>query len=86
MAKIPEFKTKKEEKEFWAAHSSADYWDDTEERDDAYVKPRLESISLKIDPGLLNKARVIANKRGLSYNAMIRYILSKGIDRELKDL
>ena len=30
IAKIPEFKTKKEERDFWATHSSADYWDDME--------------------------------------------------------
>ena len=85
MAKIPEFKNKKEEREFWSTHSSADYWDDTEECDDVFVKTKLKSISLKIDPGLLNKVKVIAHRRGLSYNAMIRYILSKGIDQELKN-
>jgi len=86
MSKIPEFKSKKEEREFWATHSSADYWDDLEVCDDTFKRPKLKSISLKIDPGLLERIRVVASKRGLSYNAMIRYLLSKGIEREIKEL
>jgi predicted DNA binding CopG/RHH family protein len=86
MSKIPEFKTKKEEREFWGTHSSADYWDDMEECDDTFKKPKLKSISLKLDPGLLKRIRIIAHKRGLSYNAMIRYLLSKGIEREIKEI
>jgi len=84
MAKIPEFKTKKEEREFWATHSSADYWGDMEESDDTFERPKLKSVSLKLDPGMLEKIKVIARKRGLSYNALIRYLLSKGIEKELK--
>jgi predicted DNA binding CopG/RHH family protein len=86
MSKIPKFKSKKEEREFWATHSSADYWDDLEECDDTFKRPKLKSISLKLDPNLLERIRVVAHKRGLSYNAMIRYILSKGIEREIKQL
>ncbi len=84
MAKIPEFKTKEEERKFWASHSSADYWDDTEECDDTFKRPKLKSVSLKLDPAMLEKIKVIAHKRGLSYNALIRYLLSKGIEKELK--
>jgi len=86
MSKIPEFKTKKEEREFWETHSSADYWGDMEECDDTFKKPKLQSISLKLDPGLLKRIRLIAHKRGLSYNAMIRYLLSKGIEREIREI
>jgi predicted DNA binding CopG/RHH family protein len=84
MAKIPEFKSKKEERDFWATHSSADYWDDMEECDDTFKRPKLKSVSLKLDPSMLEKIKVIAHKRGLSYNALIRYLLSKGIEKELK--
>ena len=86
MPKIPQFKTKKEEREFWASHSSADYWDDMEACDDTFKKAKLKSVSLKLDPGLLERLKVIAHKRGLSYNALIRYLLSKGIERELKEI
>ena len=85
MAKIPEFKTEKEERDFWDSHSSAKYWDNMKECDDTFKRSKLKSISLKLDPGLLEKIKVIAHKRGLSYNAMMRYLLSKGIEREIKE-
>ena len=31
MAKIPNFKSQKEEREFWDSHDSTGYWDHTEE-------------------------------------------------------
>ncbi|MBM4334047.1 MAG: hypothetical protein FJ117_22995 [Deltaproteobacteria bacterium] len=83
---MPEFKTKKEERDFWETHSSVDYWDDMEECDDSFKRLKLKSISLKLDPGLLKRIRIIAHKRGLSYNAMIRYLLSKGIEREIREI
>lgn len=86
MSKIPEFKTKQEERAFWTSHSSADYWGDMEECDDTFKRAKLKSVSLKLDPGLLEKIKVIAHKRGLSYNALIRYLISKGIERELKEI
>jgi predicted DNA binding CopG/RHH family protein len=85
MKKIPEFKSIKEEREFWANHSSADYWDDMEKSDDKFKRPKLKPISLKLDPNLLERIRVVAHKRGLSYNAMIRYLLSKGIEKEIRE-
>lgn len=85
MKKIPEFKSIKEEREFWASHSSADYWDDMEKSDDIFKRPKLKAISLKLDPNLLERIRIVAHKRGLSYNAMIRYLLSKGIEREIRE-
>ncbi len=83
--KIPEFKTEKEERKFWESHSSADYWDDMEKCNDTFKRSKLKSIPLKIDPGLLEKIKVVAHKRGLSYNALMRYLLSKGVEREIKE-
>ena len=48
MSRIPEFKTKKEEREFWASHSSPDYWDDMEECDDTFKRAKLKSVSLRL--------------------------------------
>jgi vacuolar-type H+-ATPase subunit C/Vma6 len=66
-------------------HLLRSYWDDMEECDDTFKRPKLKSVSLKLDPGLPEKIKVIAHKRGLSYNALIRYLLSKGIEREIKE-
>ena len=86
MAKIPKFKSEKEEREFWDTHSSADYWDDMQECDDTFKRPKLKSVSLKIDPQMLEKVKAIARKRGLSYSALIRDLILKGLERELKEM
>ncbi len=85
MGKIPKFKSETEERAFWATHSSADYWDEMEACSDTFKRPKLQSVSLKLDPYTLGKIKVVARKRGLSYNALIRYLLSKGLERELKE-
>lgn len=84
MAKIPDFKTIEEEREFWTTHSSADYWDDMGESDDNFATPKLKSVSLKLDPAVLEKIKAVARKRGLSSSALIRFLLSKAIEQEMK--
>ena len=42
--KIPDFKSVKEEKEFWDSHSSADYWDDMKECSDTFKRSKIKHI------------------------------------------
>ena len=81
--KLPDFKTEEEERAFWSKQSVADYWEDLADTDDMFKRPKLTPVTLKFDPLLLKKIRMLANKRGISYNAYIRYLLSKSIDEEI---
>ena len=81
--KLPTFKTEKEEIRFWEKHSIADYWEDLKESDDTFKRPKLAPVTIKFDPLVLKKIRMLAKKRGISYNAYIRYLLSKGIEPEI---
>lgn len=83
MKKMPEFKTENDEAEFWKRHSIGDYWSDLKESDDAFKRPKLTPITLKFDPLLLKKIKMLARKRGLSYNSYIRYLLAKSIERDI---
>ena len=40
-------------------------------------------VTLIFDPLVLKKIKMLARKRGLSYNAYIRYLLSKSVDDEI---
>ena len=86
--KIPHFKTEKEERKFWEEHSIADYWDDLSESNDTFKRPKLTPVTLKFDPLVLKKIKMLASKRGISYNAYIRYLLAKSIEDDMphKDL
>ena len=83
MKKIPEFKTEGEEIEFWETHSIADYWDELEEGNDIFRRPKLTPITLKFDPLVLKKIKMLARKRGISYNAYIRYLIAKSVEKEM---
>jgi len=81
--KLPDFKTEKEEVEFWDKHSIGDYWEDLSECDDVFKRPKLKPVTIKFDPIILQKIKMLAKKRGLSYSAYIRYLLAKSIEEEI---
>jgi predicted DNA binding CopG/RHH family protein len=81
--KLPDFKTEGEEREFWEKHSIADYWEDLRESHDTFERPRLTPVTLKFDPIVLKKIKMLAKKRGIPYNAYIRYLLAKSVEDEI---
>jgi predicted HicB family RNase H-like nuclease len=83
MKKVPEFKTEKEERKYWKKHSISDYWEDLKESNDTFKRPKLKPVTLKFDPIVLKKLKMLARKRGISYNAYIRYLLAKDIEKEI---
>lgn len=83
MKKLPTFKTQEEEIKFWEKHSIAEYWGELEESTDTFERPRLTPVTLKFDPLVLKKLKMLARKRGVSYNAYIRLLLAKGVEKEI---
>lgn len=83
MKKLPTFKTQEEEIRFWEKHSISEYWGELEESNDTFERPRLTPVTLKFDPLVLKKLKMLARKRGISYNAYIRLLLAKGVEKEI---
>jgi predicted DNA binding CopG/RHH family protein len=83
MKKLPKFKTQEEEITFWEKHSIAEYWDELEESSDTFKRPKLMPVTLKFDPLVLKKLKMLARKRGVSYNAYIRLLLAKSVEKEI---
>ena len=69
----------------WDKHSIADYWRDLRESSDIFNRPKLTPVTIKFDPLVLKKIKMLARKRGLSYNSYIRYLLAKSIEEEITD-
>ena len=86
LKEIPIFKNEDEEREFWATHDSTDYinWDKAEEVILSRLKPSTRTISLRLPELMLNELRVIANKRDIPYQSLIKIFLKERIDQELK--
>lgn len=86
LKEIPEFETEAAEREFWATHDSTDYvdWDAAEQVVFAKLKPTTRTISLRLSGSMLDRLRVIANKRDVPYQSLIKIFLTERIDEELK--
>jgi len=84
--KIPNFKTEKEEREFWLNHDSTDYvdWSDAQRVVFPNLKPSSKTISLRLPESMLNEIKIMANKRDVPYQSLIKILLSEKIEENKK--
>ena len=85
MKKIPKFKTEAEEREFWANADSSDYidWSKASRVLLPNIKPSLRTISLRLPEIMLEELKLIANKRDVPYQSLIKIFLSERLSKEL---
>ncbi len=89
MAKsIPKFKSEDEEREFWANHDVIDYFDlSTAKRNNfPNLKPTTKTISIRLPETMLDSLRVLANKRDIPYQSLIKAFLQEQIDKEFGEI
>ncbi len=86
MKKIPDFKNENEEREFWAKVDSSEYidWNKSEKMVFPKLKPSTKTISLRLPEFILDEIKMIANKRDVPYQSLIKIFLKERIDQELK--
>ena len=84
--KKPRFKTEDEEREFWAAHDSTEFvdWSKTKRVVLSNLKPSVKTISLRLPESLLDAIKLMANKRGIPYQSLIKILLAERVEQELK--
>ncbi len=82
---IPKFKTEDEEARFWLTHDTADYVDWSEAKKAAFPNLKLstKSISLRLPSGLLNNIKVLANKKDVPYQSLMKIMLDDAVKKEL---
>jgi predicted DNA binding CopG/RHH family protein len=86
MAKqLPVFKNEDEEKEFWNTHDSTEYinWDQAERVLFSNLKPSVKKISLRIPASMLEELKLLANKRDVPYQSLMKIFLAERIKKEL---
>ena len=83
---IPNFENEDEERAFWATHDSTEYidWDKAEAVILPKLKPSTKTISLRLPEMMLNELRIIANKRDVPYQSLIKVFLQERINQELE--
>jgi len=85
---VPIFKSEEEELLFWETHDSTEYmdWDKSEQVIFSHLKPTTKTISLRLPEYLLENLRVIANKRDVPYQSLLKLFLKEKIDKETQKI
>lgn len=86
---IPKFKNEDEEDEFWSTHSITDYFDISK----AIVNPSFpnlklstRSITIRVPESLLNSLKMLANKKDVPYQSLVKIFLDEKIREEMKSV
>lgn len=87
LKEIPKFKSEKEEQEFWATHDSTEYVDYSKAKKGLFpnLKPSLKTISLRLPQSLLEHLKMLANKRDIPYQSLLKIYLSEKVEEEIKE-
>ena len=82
---MPSFRSEEEEREFWATHDATDYIDFSQAQQALMpnLKPTLKTISIRLPEPLLESLKVLAHKRDIPYQSLMKILLAEGIEREL---
>jgi len=85
--KIPKFKSESQERAFWAKHDSTDFVDWKKAGRAAFpnLKPSLKTISLRLPESMIQELKLLANKRDVPYQSLLKIYLAERIQKELKN-
>jgi len=82
--RIPTFKTEAQEREFWKKQDSVSYVDWTKARKMLFpnLKPSLRTISLRLPESMIAQLKVLANKRDVPYQSLMKIFLAERLAKE----
>ena len=83
--KIPSFKSEEGERRFWAKEDSTEYLDWKKAQPALFprLKPSLKTISLRLPESMIAELKVLANKRDVPYQSLLKLFLSERIKKEV---
>ncbi len=85
---IPSFRSEDEEREFWKTHDSSNYvdWEGASVALFPQLKPTLKTISIRLPENMIYKLKILANKRDIPYQTLLKQFLSERLDSELGEV
>jgi len=85
MKKIPEFENEDKERQFWSKSDSTEYvdWKKAKKVIFTDLKPSVKTISLRLPEYMLEEIKLLANKRDIPYQSLMKIFLSERIKKEL---
>ncbi len=88
MKKIPKFSSEAEERRFWQSADSSEYvdWKKSKRMVFTNLKPSLKTISLRLPESMIEELKVLANKRDVPYQSLLKVFLGERIEQELRSV
>jgi predicted DNA binding CopG/RHH family protein len=83
---IPTFRNEDEEREFWATHDSTEFldWSKAKRAVLPNLKPSTKAISLRLPESILVSLKMLANKRDVPYQSLLKVFLAEKVEEELR--
>ena len=81
---VPKFGTEDEERKFWAENDSTDFidWATASRRKLPNLKPTLRTISLRLPVAMIEDLKILANKRDVPYQSLLKVFLAERLEQE----
>ncbi len=81
---IPRLKREDAEREFWATHESTDYidWRRGKRVTLPNLKPSSQTISLRLPKPMLDRLKLLANKRDVPYQSLLKMFVAERLKAE----
>ncbi len=85
---IPQFKSENEEAQFWLSHESSDYIDWSKGVNAVFpnLKPSSKTVTIRFPQSLLDDLKVIANKKDVPYQSLVKIYLDQKVKEEQRSL
>ncbi len=82
---LPSFDSEEAERAFWASHDSTEYVDWTKARRVSFpvLRPTLRTISVRLPESMIGQLKVLANKRDVPYQSLLKQFLAERLQREI---
>lgn len=82
--KIPEFRNKEEEFEFWSKADSTQYLDWSKARRVKLpnLRPTLRTISIRLPVSMVEDLKILANQKDVPYQSLMKVYLAERLAQE----
>jgi predicted DNA binding CopG/RHH family protein len=82
---ISSFASAEAERRFWASHDSNAYvdWRRADRPSFPHLKPSLRTISLRLPESMIGRLKVLANKRDVPYQSLLKQFLAERLKKEI---
>jgi predicted DNA binding CopG/RHH family protein len=83
---VPAFKNEDEERAFWATRDSTEFVEWSKARRAVFpnLKPSTRTISLRLPESIIAALKLLANKRDVPYQSLLKVFLAEKVEEELR--